>query len=654
MDKLISLCMIVKDEESHLDRCLSSVKDYVDEMIIVDTGSTDNTKQIASIYTDHVYDFTWINDFAAARNESLKYATGQWILVMDADEYFTEADAKALRNFLKQMKPVQHTIYGVSVISFLGSQKKPVSNESIVDRIFPNYMGIKYERPIHEQPVSKNKALMRSLNLPIRIYHSGYTEETLTSKNKHERNLEIFFKMKSEKGYYSAYDHLKIGSQYVMMKRHEEGMDHLQQALKRNPKELGSAYKHLLFAILQVYLETEKYIEGWDFCDQYLKEYDNYPDILSLRGMILLNLGFKESAKSYLTQAYQQSERRAIEEKTIFIVSPELAISTPIRLLAHLNETERNFEQAVYFLTKLVQLNPRDIVPLTKLIEILCLKEKSSVILSFLHKLLDFDNHPIHIFMAYKIALSLGNVELANALNEKLATSEDIGSADHLRHAVIINDRASFDRIVEQCRHRDAQDSAVITHLYAGTLIWREPKYALMVVADDEQGNRPAANELILSMLDDPIPLDDSPFAYTLLSELYTLNQHTAFDFVMDHVSSPALINRLANFFYDRYNEDLAFQYYNHLETLGELNAASCANIAESFYREGRTKEALMFMERAMLQQPDHRLYKVRACLFGFGTSSEQRLFEKLLEQEPAISNSSLTSLFKQLNPSLT
>ena len=82
----LSLCMIVKNEEKFLAGCLESVKNIVDEIIIVDTGSTDKTIEIANSYNAKVYHFEWKNDFSLARNESIKHATGDWILILDADE----------------------------------------------------------------------------------------------------------------------------------------------------------------------------------------------------------------------------------------------------------------------------------------------------------------------------------------------------------------------------------------------------------------------------------------------------------------------------------------------------------------------------------------------------------------------------------------
>ena len=88
----ISLCMILKDEEDVLDRCLSSVKGLVDEIIIVDTGSTDATKQIALQYTDQVFDFAWIDDFAAARNYAFSKANMEYCMWLDADDVIEEKD----------------------------------------------------------------------------------------------------------------------------------------------------------------------------------------------------------------------------------------------------------------------------------------------------------------------------------------------------------------------------------------------------------------------------------------------------------------------------------------------------------------------------------------------------------------------------------
>jgi glycosyltransferase involved in cell wall biosynthesis len=97
--------MIVKNEEKTLARCLDTVKEIVDEINIVDTGSTDKTKEIASIYTDRIFDFPWTNSFADARNESYKYATKDYILYLDADDVLLEADQVKFKELKESLDP---------------------------------------------------------------------------------------------------------------------------------------------------------------------------------------------------------------------------------------------------------------------------------------------------------------------------------------------------------------------------------------------------------------------------------------------------------------------------------------------------------------------------------------------------------------------
>ena len=94
----ISLCMIVKNEEAVLGRCLESIQDVVDEIVIVDTGSTDKTKEIAARYTDKIYDFPWCDDFSAARNFAFSNGTGESLLWMDADDVFPTVEKRKFFN----------------------------------------------------------------------------------------------------------------------------------------------------------------------------------------------------------------------------------------------------------------------------------------------------------------------------------------------------------------------------------------------------------------------------------------------------------------------------------------------------------------------------------------------------------------------------
>ena len=98
----ISLCMIVKNEEAVLARCLDSLKGLMDEIIIVDTGSTDRTKEIARQYTALVYDFSWCDDFAAAKNFAISKATNPYVMILDSDEFLENIDIQKLEHQIKE------------------------------------------------------------------------------------------------------------------------------------------------------------------------------------------------------------------------------------------------------------------------------------------------------------------------------------------------------------------------------------------------------------------------------------------------------------------------------------------------------------------------------------------------------------------------
>ncbi|MEE9604261.1 MAG: glycosyltransferase, partial [Candidatus Scalindua sp.] len=168
----LSLCMIVKNEEKFLPMCLESVKDHVDEIIIVDTGSTDSTVEIAKRYNAKIYHHAWENSFSKARNHSLKYATCDWVLILDADEEVEKQDAHKLKEVIKD--PVEHeTTHSVNAIYLqvldkaLGGESKSIMN---AERIFKNHLGFHYVGIVHNYLKRSGPTKMAD----IRLYHYGY------------------------------------------------------------------------------------------------------------------------------------------------------------------------------------------------------------------------------------------------------------------------------------------------------------------------------------------------------------------------------------------------------------------------------------------------------------------------------------------------
>lgn len=144
----ISLCMIVKNEENVLARCLDSVGEAVDEIIILDTGSTDRTVEIAREYTDQVEEFPWIDDFSAARNAAFDRATSDYILWLDADDVLLETDREALRGLKETMSPDVDIVMMKYDLAFDGNGNPTYSNYR--ERMIRRGAGLRWVGPVHE------------------------------------------------------------------------------------------------------------------------------------------------------------------------------------------------------------------------------------------------------------------------------------------------------------------------------------------------------------------------------------------------------------------------------------------------------------------------------------------------------------------------
>ena len=144
----VSLCMIVKNEEEVLGRCLDSAADLVDEIVIVDTGSTDRTKEIAARYTGKIFDFPWRNDFSAARNESFARASMDYCMWLDADDVLLEGDRAAFLELKEALDPSVSVVMAPYHTGFDGSGR--VTFSYYRERLVKNRAGMVWEGAVHE------------------------------------------------------------------------------------------------------------------------------------------------------------------------------------------------------------------------------------------------------------------------------------------------------------------------------------------------------------------------------------------------------------------------------------------------------------------------------------------------------------------------
>ena len=210
----ISVCIIAKNEEKHISDCIKSVLPVADEIILLDTGSTDKTIEIAESFDKvKVYQTEWENDFSKARNQCISYAKSDWILCIDADEILQEYAQKNLKTYLEN----HHLKDKALVVKFLGEDYEPglISQIYYKAGIFKNHKGIKFILPFHEYPVSPEEDLHIRHSSNCRVYHMQKTD-TDTMRERHIRDSKIMmdFLNKSENKKHESYYFRHLGDSY--------------------------------------------------------------------------------------------------------------------------------------------------------------------------------------------------------------------------------------------------------------------------------------------------------------------------------------------------------------------------------------------------------------------------------------------------------
>ncbi len=265
-DIILSIGMIVKNEEKHLDKCLSALQKLRDnisnELIIVDTGSTDRTKEIALKYTDKVYDFEWINDFSAARNFGLKKACGKWFMFLDADEYLDE-DCSEIVNFFNMPELIERYNSASYIIRNYVNPITGVSTDFLGTRLVKLTPDVEFKGAIHEfLPSPSPHGYFGTV-----FHHYGYiNNDPNYLKKKNERNIPLMLKEYEENP-----DDLRIISLlidgYVDM---DKKLFYLEKGLCKIDFNNNCFYVNsFLLRAMKIYSEIKKYAKADEMFDKF-------------------------------------------------------------------------------------------------------------------------------------------------------------------------------------------------------------------------------------------------------------------------------------------------------------------------------------------------------------------------------------------------
>jgi len=326
--------MIVKNEEKNIERALGWAKGIAFEQIVVDTGSTDRTVEIAEKLGAKVYHFKWINDFSAAKNFAIEQASGNWIAFLDADEYFSSKDAKKLMPFFKhiQSDPKLRSTWLVIQCPLLQVDEYSKTTSIVTqERLFRNLPSIRYEGRIHEKlNIHVDNTVYGE---DISIIHTGYNRASYGETDKVQRNIEMLKMAISDdpgnidlKGYLA--DALNVKAQMdgvaenVLPEIDELYMEVINTDSDSLPQIKKSAY---IYFIKKFMNDNNKCEEFEEMCNKALEEFPDDSDILYSRAIILNKKGDYHAALEVLRKCEDRiSDNEKLEMSKIFTSNPTL------------------------------------------------------------------------------------------------------------------------------------------------------------------------------------------------------------------------------------------------------------------------------------------------------------------------------------------
>jgi len=270
-----ALVMIVRDEEHCIARCLNSVQPHVDEMIVVDTGSTDSTIDLAQRAGARVYRFDWCDDFAAARNAALDHSSADWNLILDADEWL-EGDTDELLQAISSANDFLGLLPVASDFDLQGQTQVAIS---WIPRLLPR--GVRYTGQVHEQPFSN----LPRRKLSVNLRHDGYRLESLDKKKGRNRTLLTRMIKASPQ---DAYLHFQLGRDYEVYHEFDAAAASYATAL-RHVSEHDRFRHELVVRHIYVLKQIQRYEQAMQFAEQEMPHWPQSPDFYFSLGDLLLD-----------------------------------------------------------------------------------------------------------------------------------------------------------------------------------------------------------------------------------------------------------------------------------------------------------------------------------------------------------------------------
>jgi glycosyltransferase involved in cell wall biosynthesis len=580
--------MICKNEEKNIEKCINSYKEIVDEIVVVDTGSEDNTVYLAKKLGAKVYDFKWIDDFAAAKNYAIDKAKGDWIIFLDADEYFDKNSSHNIKNILKSINNKKYDAVGCKLIDI-------DDYENLIDsfmqiRIFRNKPSIRYKNNIHEVLSKKNGKLeLISYYDELNIYHTGYAQSI--SKNKAIRNLKLLKKKENKYGV-DKNDFRYLCDCYFILKDYENALKygelHIQSGIK-----ILSYQSHILKITIDCMWKlkkTKKEIE--DKIKYGIRTFPNHPNFYCSYAFFLIDeKRFEEALNNFLLTVKYNSSYKGIEVNLVTGI-----ISTVYEKIGFIYNLKNCEEKAIEYFFKSLEFNKYSKDTFESLYNLIK-KEKIEDIIIFLNSIYDINSEKdVHFIVDQLVRIKPRGVlaYYTNILYRKFK-NEDISMI-----FMLLSEKkyeTAFKLFLKAYSNKyensDALFSIISSMLlnnvdrirYLSDMVRPSLKRILKNYIDEENVIYKEDIEDYISILKELILLDNSNVLnkYLKLSNRFSIN----------------IDNKIGAVFMNNLLYDQALQYYKSYNDLNE-NKNTLMNIGYCSYKLRNYKKAYIYIQRAI------------------------------------------------------
>ena len=397
----ISACVITKNEETNINQWLNNVRALADEIVVVDTGSADRTVELAKTGGARVYHFVWCDDFAAAKNFALEQATGEWIIFLDADEYFTANSLENVRRAIQRFH-ANRKILGLAcrLFNLDKDRNNMVVNSILQIRIFRNLKALRYVGKVHEAiKYNANGSMRFQMLKDVKIYHTGYSSSIIQEKLR--RNLQLveakILRQKEER----PEDQHYLLDCYFGLGEYEKAIQYAEKFIASGIRLIGMEGEEYTKLVRSKFFLHHPKSEILCVLEEGIQKYPEFAELFFLRAFILW------SEKDYLE--VEKSALRGIEICKQQEETPKIGqVGTGTRLTANgywylgqIAQMKNRMQEAINYFLQALQLLPQDIEIFSSLYG--CIKALPSAdIIQFLNSCYDKDQDAVFLAEALR------------------------------------------------------------------------------------------------------------------------------------------------------------------------------------------------------------------------------------------------------------